>query len=93
MPKLHVAAPVDTNGITGRGKRYGMHYLTFSVEELQMYVGVFGSKSEAQNFCLNAAAVNGGLEMGIFECTEQFYAKPSKVARKVWKGAELLVAE
>ena len=93
MPKLYIAAPVDTNAITGRGKRYGAHYLNFSTEELQMYVGVFGSKSEAENFCRYGASVNGGIEMGIFECTEQFFAKPAKVARKVWKGSELLVAE
>jgi hypothetical protein len=50
----------------------------------------FGSESNAIEFAKNRVAVNGGVELAVYQATSHFFAQPAEVKQKKWKGKELI---
>lgn len=87
--KIYIVCPNDPNYFKLVNDRFIGKKYNFPEPGLPD-VGVFYDEAQAHLFAKNMAAINGGRELSILESTHQYYAKPSTVGAKVWKGGELL---
>jgi hypothetical protein len=84
---LWVVAPAYNADIF-QSKRSYLSLVPSMIE--QGNLAFFGDEPSALAYAKSKVAINGGVELAVFVATSHFFAQPSEVKQKKWKGKELI---